>query len=143
MSNFAGPNLNNGIATLSVRLPEDVVIGSKLEFLARSPIPIAPEPFENRFMVLVKPEAQPNGGGGLAENRQVKRMAKAESKPPELLAEYHRSDRGRVAEARIRQFTPLERSRMLVMGSKTGLMGKMSHSTISSSTSITSISRRR
>jgi hypothetical protein len=64
VSNFAGPNLNNGIATLSVRLPEDAVVSSKLEFQATVTDPYREQPFENRFLVLVKPEAPPTGGNG-------------------------------------------------------------------------------
>jgi hypothetical protein len=64
VANFAGPNLNSGIATLSVRLPEDAQIDSKLEFQATVTDPYRDQPFENRFVVLVKPEAPPAGGNG-------------------------------------------------------------------------------
>jgi hypothetical protein len=59
-----GPNLNNGVATLSVRLPEEAVLGNKLEFLATVTDPYRAQPFENRFVVLVKPDAILGGGGG-------------------------------------------------------------------------------
>lgn len=68
VANFTGPNLNNGIATLSVRLPEDANVGSRLEFLASVSDPYREQPFENRFFVLVKPEAQPSGNGGGRRN---------------------------------------------------------------------------
>lgn len=61
VSNYVGPNLNNGIATLSVRLPEEAQIGSTLEFLATVTDPYRPQPFDNRFRVVVKPEAPPSG----------------------------------------------------------------------------------
>jgi hypothetical protein len=64
VSNFAGPNLNNGVATLSVRLPEESAVGSRLEFLATVTDPYRAQPFENRFLVLVKPDAILGGGGG-------------------------------------------------------------------------------
>jgi hypothetical protein len=64
VSNFAGPNLNNGIATLSVRLPEDTQVGNKVEFLAIVTDPYRERPFENCFRVLVKPEAAPGGHEG-------------------------------------------------------------------------------
>ena len=52
VSNFTGPNLHNGIATLSVRLPEDAQIGGKVEFLAAVTDPYRDQPFENCFRVL-------------------------------------------------------------------------------------------
>lgn len=64
VSNYTGPNLNNGIATLSVRLPEDVQVGQKVEFLATVTDPYRDQPFENRFVVLVKADAPPSGGEG-------------------------------------------------------------------------------
>ncbi len=68
VSNFTGPNLNNGIATLSVKLPEDAQVGSKVEFLATVTDPYREQPFENRFTVLVKPEAIPSGSPGTRRN---------------------------------------------------------------------------
>jgi len=68
VSNFTGPNLTNGIATLSVRLPEGVQVGSTLEFVATLTDPYREHPFENRFVVLVKPEALPTGGDGIRRN---------------------------------------------------------------------------
>jgi hypothetical protein len=64
VSNFTGPNLNNGIATLSVRLPDDAQVGGKIEFVATVTDPYREQPFENRFIVLVKPEVTPSGGEG-------------------------------------------------------------------------------
>jgi len=68
VSNFTGPNLNNGIATLSVRLPDDAEVESKIEFLATVTDPYRQQPFENRFVVLVKPEMSTRGGGGHRRN---------------------------------------------------------------------------
>jgi hypothetical protein len=65
VSNFTGPNLHNGIATLSVRLPEDAEVGSSVEFLATVTDPYRAQPFKNCFRVLVKPEAPPSGGEGI------------------------------------------------------------------------------
>ncbi len=67
VSNYAGPNLNNGIATLSVRLPDDSEIGATIKFLATVTDPYRPQPFENRFKVLVKSEATPASGNGKAQ----------------------------------------------------------------------------
>jgi hypothetical protein len=64
VSNFTGPNLNNGIATLSVRLPDDAQVGGKIEFVATVTDPYREQPFENRFIVLMKPDATPGGNEG-------------------------------------------------------------------------------
>jgi hypothetical protein len=64
VSNFTGPNLNNGIATLSVKLPEDATVGSKVDFVSVVTSEYREHPFENRFSVLVNPAANSDGGGG-------------------------------------------------------------------------------
>lgn len=64
VSNFTGPNLTNGIATLSVKLPEDAVVGGKIEFLSVVSDKYREHPYENRFNVLVKAEAVTTGGRG-------------------------------------------------------------------------------
>ncbi len=64
VSNYTGPNLANGIATLSVKLPEDATVGSKVEFHGVVSDEYREQPFENHFNVLVKPEAVSSGGGG-------------------------------------------------------------------------------
>jgi len=81
VSNFTGPNLNNGIATLSVRLPEDAPVGSKIEFVATVTDPYREQPFENRFTVLVKAEASPNGNGGQRRNPPSKEDGKGREQP--------------------------------------------------------------
>lgn len=62
--NSVGPNLQNGAATLSVRLPEDCDVGSEIQFLAIVSDPTRVEAFENRFKVRVLPVAEPSGGAG-------------------------------------------------------------------------------
>lgn len=64
VSNFTGPNLTNGIATLSVKLPEDAEVGSRVEFVSIVTDEYREQPFENRFVVVVKPEAVVGTGGG-------------------------------------------------------------------------------
>lgn len=64
VSNFVGPNLANGIATLSVRLPEEATIGSKIQFVCEVSDEHRERPFENSFNVLVKSESTPSGSGG-------------------------------------------------------------------------------
>lgn len=64
VANFAGPNLTNGIATLSIKLPDDVEVGSSVEFLGLVNDEYRDQPFENRFIVHVKTEANTGGSGG-------------------------------------------------------------------------------
>lgn len=47
-------NLQNGIATLSLRLPEPCCVGDKLSFLASVTDATRLEPFENKFTITVK-----------------------------------------------------------------------------------------
>ena len=81
VSNYAGPNLHNGIATLSVKLPEDALVGTKLEFSATITDPYRDQPFENRFIVLVKPDAEKGGGGGTRRNPPGKKDGKGREQP--------------------------------------------------------------
>jgi hypothetical protein len=59
-----GPNLQNGIGTLSVRLPLNCQVGDTLRFLAVVTDPARIDPFENRFTVKVKPADQSSGAPG-------------------------------------------------------------------------------
>jgi hypothetical protein len=59
--NYVGPNLQNGIATLSVQLPEECAPGDELRFLAIVTDAGRVDPFENRFIVKVRPAADPTG----------------------------------------------------------------------------------
>jgi hypothetical protein len=62
--NYVGPNLQNGLATLSVQLPEDCNDGDELHFVAVVTDPTRLEGFENRFTVKVKLAAEPSGSAG-------------------------------------------------------------------------------
>lgn len=62
--NYVGPNLQNGIATLSVQLPEDCQPGDELVFLTTVTDASRVDRFENRFIVRVRPAANPSGGDG-------------------------------------------------------------------------------
>lgn len=57
-------NLHDGRATLSVRLPEDRVIGQVLEFEARVTGDTLLEPFVNKFALTVSQSQWPHGGPG-------------------------------------------------------------------------------
>jgi hypothetical protein len=64
VSDYVGPNLQNGVATLTVQLPANCKISDLLRFQAVVTDPTRLEPFENTFALDVKPEAVPHGSGG-------------------------------------------------------------------------------
>jgi len=55
---LVGPKLQNGIATLSVKLPDDAVSGEMIEYECEISDPTLLEPFTNRFRVHVKEVAE-------------------------------------------------------------------------------------
>lgn len=61
---FVGPNLQNGIATLTVRLPDNCDIGDTLRFRATVNDPTLVKPYNNVFIIDVKEEVETNGGKG-------------------------------------------------------------------------------
>jgi hypothetical protein len=64
VASYVGPNLQNGIATLSVQLPLNCQVGDTLNFVALVTDSSRIDPFENRFIVRVRPAAQPSGSPG-------------------------------------------------------------------------------
>lgn len=64
VKNYVGPNLQNGKATLSLRLPANTAVGDELHFIARITDPSRTDPFESPFFVSVRPEADAGGGSG-------------------------------------------------------------------------------
>ncbi len=64
VTDYVGPNLQNGIGTLSVQLPLSCEVGNTLRFLAVVTDSTRIDPFENRFTVKVKPALQPSGSTG-------------------------------------------------------------------------------
>lgn len=63
VENCVGPNLNNGSATLSVRLPENCREGDTLHYVSTVTDPSRIDPFENSFTVKVLKAAKPQSGG--------------------------------------------------------------------------------
>ena len=57
-------NLQNGIATLNVKLPGDCRVGKTVCFVASVSDSSQVEPFRNCFTIHVKPASEPRGGGG-------------------------------------------------------------------------------
>jgi hypothetical protein len=63
VSDFAGPSLQNGIATLAIRLPANCQVGDELKFEAVVSDPAVLDPYRNTFSITVKPLAKPGGTG--------------------------------------------------------------------------------
>lgn len=63
-TDYVGPNLQNGSATLSIQLPANCCEGDVLQFVATVTDRTRIEPFENFFVINVKEEAKPSGGNG-------------------------------------------------------------------------------
>ena len=59
-ASHVGPNLKNGIANVTLDLPDDVSVGDKVELVAL--IKDSIQPFENRVLVTVNPEAKKYSG---------------------------------------------------------------------------------
>jgi hypothetical protein len=64
VAGYVGPNLQNGIATLSVQLPLNCQVGDVLKFVALVIDSSRLEPFENRFTVKVRSAVEPSGEPG-------------------------------------------------------------------------------
>lgn len=63
-TNYQWPRLHNGLAHLSLSLPEGVTDGDDLEFVSVVTDPSRIEPFTNSFILTVRPERESNGGPG-------------------------------------------------------------------------------
>lgn len=63
VSDYVGPNLQSGVATLTLQLPANCKVGDVLRFQAVVTDPTLLDPFENTFVLNVHPEAMPHGGG--------------------------------------------------------------------------------
>lgn len=59
-----GFNLNNGIATLNIKLPENSQIGETINYEVRVSDPTQIAPFVNRFIIYVKHPVETRGGKG-------------------------------------------------------------------------------
>ena len=64
VSDYVGPFPQNGIAVLSLELPQNAQVGDSLEFEATVSDPTLLQDFTNRFSLSVKAEVQPNGNPG-------------------------------------------------------------------------------
>jgi len=64
VENYVGPNLQNGIGSLSVKLPQECKIGEVIEFIAHTTDKSRVEPFTNQFNIKVIEPAVAKGGKG-------------------------------------------------------------------------------
>jgi len=64
VSDYVGPNLSNGLATLSFELPDNAVVGDVLNFVAVINDVSQVKPFENELVVKVRPKAGKKGKPG-------------------------------------------------------------------------------
>jgi len=89
-------NLQNGIATLSVRLPEKVKVDDILNLVAVTTDSTRPAPFENSFNITVKPEAAlPTGTKGPRKKPPSKEKGEEREVPagislPDVIEVYRR-----------------------------------------------------
>lgn len=60
-------NLQNGIASLSIKFPETYKVGEKLDFVAAVNDSTRLEPFENKFSVMLQKAMESRGGNGERE----------------------------------------------------------------------------
>lgn len=72
VSDYVGPFPQNGIAVLSLELPQNAQVGDSLEFEATVSDPTLLQDFTNRFSLSVKAEVQPNGNPGNRRKPPVK-----------------------------------------------------------------------
>jgi hypothetical protein len=58
---YVGPNLNRGLASVTISLPDDAEVGQQIELIAT--VSDSRAAFENRILITVKEEAQSQSGG--------------------------------------------------------------------------------
>jgi hypothetical protein len=63
VSDYVGPNLQNGVATLTVQLPSNTKVGDSLRFKSVVSDPTLLNPFENEFVLNIKTHAVIQPGG--------------------------------------------------------------------------------
>jgi hypothetical protein len=81
VTDYTGPNLQNGIATLNVKLPQSVKIGDCIHFISIISDPTLLAPFENTFNLNVLEEAQPSGEKGSRRKPPVDEEGKDREHP--------------------------------------------------------------
>ena len=80
-TNSNGPNLKNGIATLTVDLPEESGVGDTIEFIARTRD--SQRLFENRIFATIRKKSE-HAGGGNGVRKPPKNHGKDRERPTEL-----------------------------------------------------------
>jgi hypothetical protein len=82
VSDYVGPNLQNGVATLTVQLPVNCKVGDLLRFQAVVTDPTKVNAFENMFSLDVKAEVEQQGGGGGERHKPPTREKGVEREVP-------------------------------------------------------------
>ena len=77
-----GPNLKRGIATVTMDLPDEAVVGEKMTFVAR--VRDTRATFENSIIISVKPSAKPSDGGKGRRRPPTDRRGKDRERPMEV-----------------------------------------------------------
>ena len=77
-----GPALRNGIANLTVDLPDELDVGDDVTFIAT--VRDSRGEFENRILVTVRPEARSRGGGGGGRRSPSEKQGKERERPTEV-----------------------------------------------------------
>lgn len=83
VANVVGPKLQNGIATLSIKLPDDAAPDEVIEYECDVSDPTLLEPFTNQFRVHVKDAAEKKKGNG-GERREPPSKEKGEERETPL-----------------------------------------------------------
>lgn len=82
VSSYVGPNLQNGIATFTLSLPDNVQPGDELTFLATVSDPVLVDPFANAFTLkILAAEETGNGGGGKRHKPPIDRKGEERELP--------------------------------------------------------------
>ena len=88
VSDYVGPNLQNGSATLSLQLPVNCMENDALSYVGVVTDRTRVQPFENRFTINVRGVANPRNGGSSTKPRDKNRNGdgEGESVPPTGIA---------------------------------------------------------
>jgi len=84
VANYVGPNLHNGIATLTVQLPDNCSVGNILRFVTTVTDPSRADPFENRFTITITKAVGVTDTEDDEEKKRRKPPTKEEGKDREI-----------------------------------------------------------
>ena len=84
VENYVGPNLHNGKATLTIRLPESCAVGDSLRYVAEVMDPSRVDAFVNRVQINVLRETQSKTGGGRPRKSSGRKSGEDEDGPSRI-----------------------------------------------------------